>query len=423
MKMPRGEDGTYLRKESTRFLSFFLCFTLIQALAAVQMGEAQTEETEDSVPILFMTFSGANTEEAARLGSAMRTELEWISRTSGYTVKQSKSTLRTQPAISKLSSADRAHNPQYLVNGIITREGGVSVAEVSLWNLEGPALLFSQALEYRRLDEALANMPFFTWSLYSILPVPETPVEKLQAARAEAEAAKAEAEIARAEAESAKAALENGGGGAASDNAATRAWKSRWVYLGLRGGISPRFYVFEVDFPKELGFTWEAALQGEFQFLRFPWGRRSVFLALQGEALFTVDKFSIPNMNGTVSEEAFVSLMAPLLLKLNYKPGPFTLSLYGGVYYIWYLSANNAAEDAIRPAMRPGENPGLLDSLGYSAGFKFGVKAGKRGTFFFDLRYSSDIGVTEIGGSAPMSYRRYIPSLSLGYEVGLFNRK
>jgi hypothetical protein len=331
--------------------------------------------------------------------------------------------LRTPPALNRLSSADRAQYPKYLVNGIITQEGEVSVAEVSLWNLEGPALLFSQAFEYRRLDEALSMIPFFTWSLYAILPVLETSTEELKAAKAEAEAAKAEAETARVEAETAKAALENTGDMASCDNAATKAWKSRWIYLGLRGGISPRFYIFEADFPKELGFTWEAALQAEFQFLRFPWGRRNVFLALQGEAFFTVDKFSLSDANDNILEKAFVSLMMPLFLKLNYKPGPFALSLYGGMYYIWYLSVNDSSEEPVQPALRRSENPVLSDSMGYSAGFKFGVKAGKRGTIFFDLRYSSDIGVTEIGGPSPMSYRRYIPSLSLGYELGLFNRK
>jgi hypothetical protein len=363
-----------------------------------------------------MTFSGANVEDAAQLGSAMRTELEWISRTSGYTVKQSRTTLRTPPALNRLSSADRAQNPKYLVNGVITREGGVSVVEVSLWNLEGPALLFSQAFEYRQLDEALSTIPFFTWSLYAILPVLETPAEELNAAKAEAEAAKAEAETA-------KAALENAGNMESFDNAAIKAWKSRWIYLGLRGGISPRFYIFEADFPKELGFTWEAALQAEFQFLRFPWGQRNVFLALQGEALFTVDRFSFSDANDNMSEKIFFSLMAPLLLKLNYKPGPFALSLYGGMYYIWYPPVDSSGEETVQPTLRKGENTGFRDSLGYSAGFKFGVKAGKRGTFFFDLRYSSDIGVTEIGGPSPLSYRRYIPSLSLGYELGLFNRK
>jgi hypothetical protein len=362
------------------------------------------------------------------------------------------------PVFDELSSADQAQNPEYLVNGMITREGEVSIVEVILWNMEGPAEVYSNGFEYRQMDEALSSIPFFTWSMAQLLPVLET--SELKAARAEAEAARAEAEAAKAETEAArveaeaakaeveavkakaetaeveveaaKAAQENAGDMMSFDNAATRDWKSRWIYLGLRGGISPRLYAFEGDLLTELGFTWETALQAEFQFLRFPWGQRNVFLALQGEGILTMDKFSLPDADGNISEKAFFSLMAPLLLKVNYRPGPFALSLYGGVYYIWYLPVNDSGEEAIQPALREGINPGfpdffdslgILDSLGYSAGFKFGVKVGKRGTIFLDLRYSSDIGITEIGGPSPVSYRRHVPSLSLGYELGLFNRK
>jgi hypothetical protein len=435
-----GRIVALLRRESKGFLPFFLVFTVIQTLVS-----AQTEGPGSSISILFMTFSGANTAEAVQLGEAMRSELEWISRESGYTIKQSTSTLRAPPAMNRLSSADQAQNPKYLINGVITREGGVTVAEISLWNLEGPAMLFSQAFEYRRLDEAMAMMPFFTWSLYAVLPVPETSADELNAAREDAKtaraeaaiaradaraarietaAAKAEAEAAKAEAATAKAALGNSGDTAAiTDNAATKAWKSRWLYLGFRGGISPRVYNFEANFPKELGFTWEAALQTEFQFFRFPWGRRSVFLGLQGEAILSVDKFNLAGTDGSVLEQDFFSLAAPLLLKLNYKPGPFALSLYGGMYYIWHLPFNTSGGGTVQAAMRKSEGFSLFDSLGYSAGFKFGVKAGKQGAIFFDLRYSSDIGVTKIESAVPVSYRRDLPSVSLGYEAGFFNRK
>jgi hypothetical protein len=122
-------------------------------------------------------------------------------------------------------------------------------------------------------------------------------------------------------------------------------------------------------------------------------------------------------------ENIIPSIMAPLLLKVNYKPGPFALSLYGGMYYIGYIPVSADAE-AGQPAIRGGDPPSFLDFLGYSMGFKFGVKAGKRGTIFFDLRYSSDLGVTEIRDLASSAgYRRNGLSLALGYELGLFNRK
>jgi hypothetical protein len=411
---------------------------VIQLLAIQAFASAQTINKERTISVLFMTFSGANTMEAARLGSAIRMELEWMSRESGYTIRPSINTLKMPPSRDRLSLADRIHNPKYLINGVISREGGVSVVDISLWTLEDhPALIFSETFDYRRFDDALSMVPFYSWSLYAILPVLDVIPEQLRAAREVVEAAIAEAKTARVDADvarsianstweelaKAQAIIAAGANANAVKNspskenkespvvvsvdAATQAWQSRRLYLGLRAGISPRFYNFEFDLPKDLGFTWEAAFQVEFQFLRFPWGQRNVFLGVQGEVIFTMDKFNLPDVEGNQSDKACLSIMTPLLLKVNYKPGPFTLSLYGGMYYLAYLSSS--AENST--------------PWGYGLGFKFGVKAGKRGTVFFDLRYSSDLGLTSIESSLPVSYRRYIPTLALGYEVGLFDWK
>lgn len=390
----------FLWRGSKGFLPIFVCFLVIQTFVS-----AQTVSEESSVSILFMTFSGDNAEETEQLGSAMRTELEWISRISGYGIIQSVDTLSTSPERGSLSLADQARNPKYLINGVITREGEASVADISLWALEDPpSLIFSLAFDYQQIDDALSMVPFYSWSLYAILPVLERVSKKPDAGGEDAEAA-----------------TKAGGGNTVYivDNV----WQSRWLYLGLRGGISPRFYNFVVDYPKELGFTWEAALQAEVQFFRFPWGSRNVFFALQGETIFTEDKFKLFDEAGNISERNFFSMMTPLLLKVNYKPGPFALSLYGGLYYIGYIFGNSAGEGIGQPAIRKGEKFSLFDFLGYSMGFKFGIKAGKRGTAFFDLRYSSDLGITEIGSLVPVTYQRNIFSLALGYDVGLFNRK
>jgi hypothetical protein len=400
----------FLWRGSKGFLPIFVCFLVIQTLAS-----AQTANEGNSVSILFMTFSGDNRADANQLGSAMRTELEWISRASGYTIKESSNTLKTQPAINELSSADQAHNPKYLINGIISREGGVSVADISLWALEEPpALIFSQGFEYQSIDDALPMIPFYSWSIYAILPVLERIPQEPAAAGENAEAAIADTQKAGDESP------------APSIYIVDKVWQSRWLYLGLKVGISPRFYLMDITDKKEFGFTWEAAFQAECQFFRFPWGRRNVFFALQGEIVFTMDRFNFPDAEGTMQEKNLFSIMAPVLLKVNYKPGPFVLGFYGGMYYIGYIHTNSADEGAGQWAIRRGDPPSFLDFLGYSFGFKFGVKVGKRGTAFFDLRYSSDLGVTEIEfiqPTEPVSYRRNTSSLTLGYEVGLFNRK
>jgi hypothetical protein len=385
-----------LRRRLKDFFPIFMFFVIIQGSLS-----AQTGEREGPVSILFMSFTGADREEADQLGSAMYTELEWISRTSGYTVQQSLDTAETSYSIPDLSPEDQASNPKYLINGEIVQEGNVSVVDLSLWDLESSALLFSQGFDYRLLDDALSMIPYFTWSLYSILPVIDAAAEELEAVKAELEALK-----------SGMGGAETGGDYFTLTNSTeTSAWKNRWLYLGLKGGLSPRFYIFKNDdILSDFRLTWEAALHAEFQFFRFPWGSRNVFLALQGEAWVTLDRFVLPNENNSTTGKNIFSLMLPLFFKVNYKPGPFVLSLYGGLYFLHYLSSADVSAEV----------PPLL---GYSGGFKFGIKAGKWGVIFFDLRYSADIGITKIDGYFPLSYRRYLPSFALGYEIGLFNRK
>jgi hypothetical protein len=395
-------DKAPLGKGIRGFLLVFLFFPASHGLVF-----AQTEAGDGSVPVLFAAFTAQDREEANQLASAMQAELEWISRASGYSIHQSRYAMKRPPSLDGLAAVDRILNPQYIINGIITEEGNVSVAEIELWNIESQSLLFSQAFEFRQIDDALSMVPYYAWSLYAILPVLENSANEIEAIRAELEAARAEAEAAKARAEALSAGSAATGteayfsGTAASE---TSIWKNRWLYIGVRGGVSPRFYFFESDFPNELGFTWEAGLQVEFQFLRLPWGGRTMFFAIQGEALFTMDKFSLSEAGENAAEKTLFSLMTPVLLKFNYKPGPFVLSPYGGMYYIQYF-----------PAASP--------VLGYSAGFKLGMKAWKRGTFFIDLRFSNDIDSTEIEGDFPVKYRRTIPSISLGYEIGLLNRK
>jgi hypothetical protein len=360
---------------------------------------AQTGEEESGVPILFMAFTGQDRTETEQLRSAMYTELEWIARSSGYTINQSRYAMKRPPSLNDLAAVDMILKPQYLINGIISRERNISVAEIELWNLENQSMLFSQAFEYQRLDEALFMVPFYVWSLYAILPVLEASAEEIEAIKLELEEARAEAEAAKNELEAFRTEIAAEG----ADSAETIGWKSRWFYLGLKGGISPRFYVFENNFFKDIGFAWEAALQAEFQFIRLPWGRQNMFFAVQGELLFTADQFSLTGTDSISTEKTLFSLMIPLLLKFNYKPGPFVLSPYGGMYYVHYF-------------------PSLSPIFGYSAGFKLGMKTWKRGGFFLDLRFSSDLGITNIDGTVPAAYRRTIPSISLGFELGLLDR-
>jgi hypothetical protein len=381
---------------------------LVAFLALIPaVGYAQ----EAPIPVLFMSFTGENRAEADQLGEAMRSEFEWISRASPYKTVSSMDTVRTPPALSRLSPVDRALNPEYLVNGIITRDGADTQVEITLWNLETSALLFSQALGYRMVDDALSMVPFFIWSLFAILPV-EFP-EK-------------EAELAEAgDAPDAELTGDDPAEEAAGDGSAVPAddereiWRNRWLYLGLRGGVSPRLYGLQEDASINFALAYEAAFHAECQFFRFSFLPFFMSLGVQVEAVLTMDRLALDASNGTSTDLTAFSLLAPLLFKVNFKPGPFVLSPFGGMYYAHYLPL--ALLDAVAPQFRDDE--GFLGRFGYTAGFKFGIKTGKWGTAFLDLRYNGDLGVTETTNYPVVSYRRMMPTVSLGWELGLLDRK
>jgi hypothetical protein len=325
---------------------------------------------------------------------------------------------------------DRAVNPQYLINGIISRDGADSLVEISLWSFEGPALLFSQSLGYRTVDDALSMVPFFMWSLFAILPT-EFPKSEAELAAEAAEAGEdPDAEL------TGDGTGEEDAGDEAPDpvNDEREIWRGRWLYLGLRGGVSPRFYDFQND-SRDLAFAYEAAFHTELQFLRFPFKRFFMSLGLQAEAVLTMDRLTLEASDRTALDLTAFSLLAPLLLKINFKPGPFVLSPFGGMYYAQYLPLDlpDPLPEVATPQFRDDE--GFPGRLGYTAGFKFGVKTGKRGTFFLDFRYNGDLGVTEatkalernLAGFSfedpALSFRRMMPTASLGWELGLFNRK
>ena len=186
--------------------------------------------------------------------------------------------------------------------------------------------------------------------------------------------------------------------------------QDRWLYLGIRGGGSWRLYAEgdkspvtdTVDQPS----TWEGAFQASVRLLPF--------LALQGEAIFTRDRFSAGE-----AEIFSYSVMFPLLLRFTIGRDDLILSPLGGVYYIFPLgdmefTASGASSSFPWTHSVP---------LGYTLGLAAGVKLGP-GNLVFDLRYSGDLSAVELDTAAGTKvYRRNLTSFSLGYEIGLFKRK
>ncbi|AEF86316.1 hypothetical protein TREPR_3391 [Treponema primitia ZAS-2] len=174
------------------------------------------------------------------------------------------------------------------------------------------------------------------------------------------------------------------------------AWKSRWVFLNIRAGISSRYYMATADsFPSTSIITFDVGLEPEIHVLNF--------LALQLGLDIALDRAeyqrSLANPTPIVYSTSVLSI--PLMVKYIFNPTDrFTLGPYvGGYGTIPLLGAS------------------MPPPLGILAGVDFGVKTGV-GVLLFDLRYSMDMGPTNVP-DAKLSYNRSFITLSAGYRIGL----
>ncbi|MDR0387788.1 MAG: hypothetical protein LBH57_07090 [Treponema sp.] len=206
---------------------------------------------------------------------------------------------------------------------------------------------------------------------------------------------------------------------------------NRWLYVGLRGGGSFRFYTLPVlikDYHSDItrDFTYEVSLQVAFKFLSF--------MSIQAEAVFTHDRarFRGPEYHESDGESWFIfytdsysstSLLFPVTVKLPLVLDPYIISPFGGVY--WALPLGRMTMDSSIASRKTGKfDYDLTGHFGLTVGVDIGVRLGP-GILFLDARYGSDFGETVIhmddGGI--MSYKRSMLSISIGYELALLNKK
>jgi TolB-like protein len=194
-------------------------------------------------------------------------------------------------------------------------------------------------------------------------------------------------------------------------------WTNKWLYIGLRGGGSLGLFALSDDIEGEVGgipFGFEAGAQAGLQIARN--------LAIQVEALYGQDSFNYRvTQNGKEYKSSFASrsLTLPALLKVTGRSSRFLFALYGGAYLTIPLGTMNYESDIDAPGSYRFAVP-----VGVTGGVDFGVKLGP-GALFLDARYSHDLGHTSISdddGTLSV-YSRSKASISLGYELGLFNKK
>jgi hypothetical protein len=198
---------------------------------------------------------------------------------------------------------------------------------------------------------------------------------------------------------------------------------AQWLYLGVRTGPSLRFYTPSGAAPytggDTSGLSLDAALQLNLRVLSF--------LSIQGEAVFTWDKASLwayRQSDGEIDRYSIdvssLSIQFPILIQLNFYPGRFRVSPFFGPFFsvpLGNITVTNLPDGSEHSYAYSYSPPvGLLGGL--NGAMQFGP-----GAIFADLRYAADLGEPEAKEGDMPTYRRSMASLTLGYELGFFNRK
>jgi hypothetical protein len=269
-------------------------------------------------------------------------------------------------------------------------EEGGRLLTCSLLDAKNEREITSTALLYSTIEETYNMLPYMVWSLLSSAPLKQREPEK--------EIVEIEKTPVYFDARGGG----GGGGGAArfpADAGPPDAWKRRWVFLNARAGLSSRYYLGSGDStPTASILTFDGGVESELHLFKF--------LALQLGVNFALDQaeYRRSPSNPTPMVYATSVLSVPLMVKAVFNPSPLTtLGPYLGAHWT-------------TPLLGPARPPpfGLLGGLDLS------VKAGP-GVLFFDLRYSLDLGATDVVDS-PISYRRMFITLSAGYKLGFAGR-
>jgi hypothetical protein len=161
--------------------------------------------------------------------------------------------------------------------------------------------------------------------------------------------------------------------------------------------------------------AFDAAFHAEFQFFSRYWPNNYFSLSLISGASLNTDNADYRDYVASgstirITQVTFnsSSLSFPFGIKVNYKPGPLALGLYGNLYYDLLL-----------------QTPPTKDlPLGYTLGLEAGTHVGP-GVLSLDLHYSADLGETVFPGASglpSLHYTRSFIAVSLGYSFGLLQK-
>jgi hypothetical protein len=179
------------------------------------------------------------------------------------------------------------------------------------------------------------------------------------------------------------------------------------LFLGFRAGGSLSDYFFQDTATYDSGLSVGLGAQGgfsmEFRFFRF--------LSLQVEVDVLYEVFNAPRVietqisrTHTTEQFSSLSLMFPVTARIPMPFGRFGLSPYFGAYFTLGLLGEGTT------------NPPVGIIGGFDVAFALGG-----GEFFVDMRYTSNFGLTTMGGGGPQYIERKA-NLSIGYRFGFFRK-
>jgi hypothetical protein len=257
----------------------------------------------------------------------------------------------------------------------------------SLLDAKDEREMVSTALLYHAVEEAYEMLPYVIWSMFANAPLKQPPPEK-EIVEIEKEIP-VYIEVVRE--------VEKPGSPATTEP--PDAWKYRRVFLNARAGLSSRCYLAVSDTaPSASILTFDGGVESELHFFDV--------LALQLGLNFALDRTEYRRSPSNPSPLVYATsvLSAPLMVKYLFNPSPLTiLGLCLGAYATFPLMGASAPPP-----------------FGLLAGLDLSVKTGL-GVILFDLRYSADLGNTDLVDSA-IAYHRMFLTLSAGYKFGIAKR-
>jgi hypothetical protein len=207
-------------------------------------------------------------------------------------------------------------------------------------------------------------------------------------------------------------------------------WDDKRINAGIRSGVSRHWYTApDESIPGAYSLTYEGGV--------FVAVRLTSLISLQAEVDLIWDNLVYRMVINTSKDITYnpvlaneqrhsFSLLFPVLFKLNFRPGGFRLSPYGGLYVFAPLGNVNYSRYPDR-----GEESYSWSSaapLGFSVGFEAARKLGA-GILTADIRYLKDFSIITIHdsvtnpGESETVYKRSMLSFIVGYSFGFMNIK